>query len=131
MRETERIASGFGGAVCHGSLEEHPELKFVTKQMYRDSEDEELFEEVAVGMLIPSSPYLGFATTIAGAPRLISAYGAGVGFRTEGSDFGSVSREGDVPPMTCNSYRPPRRNFAAGLGLFLRQGILRTFWVDR
>ena len=66
-------ASGFGGTVRHGSLEEHPDLDIVPKEMFRDSEDEELFKEVAVGLLIPSSPYLGFATTIDRVPRLISA----------------------------------------------------------
>lgn len=154
VQETERIASGFGGTVCHGSLEDHPDLRIVSKEMHRDSEDEELFKEVAVGLLIPSSPYLGFATTTSRKPRLISAclpftargyWEQGLAFNqqrdlatgmvlailhlhylslvhcdikpdnflvdTEGSvfviDFGSVSREGDVPPMTCNAYRPP------------------------
>ena len=135
-------------------LEEHPDVNIVTKETYLDSEDEELFKEVAVGLLIPSSPYLGFATTIERAPRLISAclpftargyWEQGLTFvqqkdlatgmalailhlhylslvhcgikpdnflvDAEGTvfviDFGSVSREGDVPPMMCNSYRPP------------------------
>ena len=39
----------------------------------RDASDEELFKEVGVGLMIPTSPYLGLATDIFGAPRLISA----------------------------------------------------------
>ncbi|CAL1131639.1 unnamed protein product, partial [Cladocopium goreaui] len=146
-------------------LEEHPDVNIVTKETYLDSEDEELFKEVAVGLLIPSSPYLGFATTIERAPRLISAclpftargyWEQGLTFvqqkdlatgmalailhlhylslvhcgikpdnflvDAEGTvfviDFGSVSREGDVPPMMCNSYRPPDENVSRAWDIY-------------
>ena len=150
--ETDVLASGFGGVVRAGSISEH---HIVSKELHRDDDDEELFKEVYVGLLVPASPCMGFAVTEGGAPRLISArlpenvaeFLARSDWRFETClqlaigmlesvehlahlglvhcdikpnnfmlddqrhvfiiDFGSVSVEGDVPPMTCQQYCPP------------------------
>ena len=43
----------------------------VTREMHRDAKSEELFKEVFLGLLIASSPYLGFASNVFGL-RLVS-----------------------------------------------------------
>ena len=70
VTETEVLASGFGGIVRSGYVSEH---QVASKEMHRDDDDEELFKEVYVGLLVPGSPCMGFAVTEGGAPRLISA----------------------------------------------------------
>lgn len=70
VTEAEVLGSGFGGVVCAGRVGEH---QIASKELYRDDEDEELFKEVYVGLLVPASPCMGFAQTREGAPRLISA----------------------------------------------------------
>ena len=63
-------------------IEEQPDLDIVAEEMYRD--DEGLFKEVAVGLLILSSPCLVFATKIwsstfdLGPPPIHSAWLLGV-----------------------------------------------------
>lgn len=46
--------------------------------MHRDDDDEELFKEIYVGLLVPASPCMGFAVTEGGAPRLISVRTCGI-----------------------------------------------------
>ena len=70
VTETEVLASDFGGVVRAGYVSEH---QVASKEMHRDDDDEELFKEVYVGLLVPASPCMGFAVTEGGAPRLISA----------------------------------------------------------
>lgn len=67
---TNVLASGFGGVVRAGYVSEH---QIVSKELRRGDNDEELFKEVYVGLLVPASPCMGFAVTMEGAPRLISA----------------------------------------------------------
>jgi predicted Ser/Thr protein kinase len=152
VTETEVLASGFGGVVRAGYVSEY---QVASKEMHRDDDDEELFKEIYVGLLVPASPCMGFAVTEGGAPRLISArlpenvaeFLARSGWEFETClqlaigmlesvehlahlglvhcdikpnnfmlddqrnvfiiDFGSISVEGDVPPMTCQQYCPP------------------------
>ena len=149
--EGEMLAGGFGGTVRTGVWKG---FVVVTKEMHRDAKSEELFKEVFLGLLIASSPYLGFASNVFGELRLVSAclpHGVGdvllsglgiidrlalakgmvkaVSCITQldlvhcdlkpGNfmlshdrtvfviDFGSVSRPGDLPPMSCQHYCPP------------------------
>ena len=67
VTETDVLASGFGGVVRAGYVSEH---QVASKEMHRDDDDEELFKEVYVGLLVPASPCMGFAVTEGGAPRL-------------------------------------------------------------
>lgn len=149
VTETDVLAFGFGGVVRAGCVSEH---QFFSKELRRDDNHEELFKEVCVGLLVPASPCMGFAVTMEGAPRLISARLAenvaeflarsdwqfetclqlaiGMLERVEHLahldlvhcdikpnkfmlddqrnviiiDFGSVSVEGQVPPMTCQQH---------------------------
>ena len=69
--ENHAIARGFHGIVRTGVLEER---EVVTKEMFRDSDDEQLFTEAyLLGLLVPASPYLGYAVTSDGLPRMVSA----------------------------------------------------------
>ena len=152
VEEADKLAEGFGGIVRSGNLAGQ---RVVTKQMHRDLEDLELFKELYLGLLVPASPYMGFAITPEGHPRLVSAWMpctlqqriaypehkpferqrlalgmlsaiehmAQLGLvhcdvkpdnlllDNDGTvyviDFGSVSAEGDTPPMSCQLYRPP------------------------
>lgn len=75
VTETEVLASGFGGVVRAGYVSEY---QVASKEMHRDDDDEELFKEIYVGLLVPASPCMGFAVTEGGAPRLISVRTCGI-----------------------------------------------------
>ena len=152
VTEAEVLGSGFGGVVRAGIVGEH---QIASKELHRDDEDEEMFKEVYVGLLVPASPYMGVAQTSEGAPRLISArlpetvaeflaravwpfdvrvqlaigmleaveQVAHLGlvhcdikpsnFMLDEKlnvyiiDFGAVTLEGGLPPMSCQLYAPP------------------------
>ena len=70
VTEAEVLATGFGGIVRAGCIDGH---QIVSKEMFRDNDNDALFQEVYVGLLVPASPCMGFAQTADGAPRLISA----------------------------------------------------------
>lgn len=150
VEEHEDLAFGFGGTVRAGRL---AQLEVVFKQLHNDPDNEALFRELYIGLLVPASPCMGFATAADETLRLVAArlqetvldylrrndltlalrkqvalgmlsavQGlANLGlahcdlkpdnFMTHNGaifliDFGSVSQEGDTPPMTCQVYRP-------------------------
>ena len=73
VEEGEALAVGFGGIVRRATWAGN---QVVTKQMYRDPDDQELFKAF-LGVLIPSSPCLGYGVMDVNGldhTRLISAY---------------------------------------------------------
>ena len=67
--DEDAIFNGFGGTTRKGKW---ADFVVASKKFHRG--DSELFQELYFGLLISSSPTLGFCTTPEGEPRLVSAW---------------------------------------------------------